>query len=187
MSISLITQGNFGASWELFSAKRSKKDFRNRYGFKGSKSFMKKHASSLQNLTGIYCNGEKSEEKKKFYSDVNLYQNPPKDPEQSKGGEYPSYKQFVEGICELDKKEEEIKDHDQESTIEQIIKEEENHEFVEDYFTLEETEETVEENTDVNTDDVSNEEKHFEKEAEDSEQDGKGYSDLEQTEDSEQD
>jgi len=152
----LITQGKFGASGKLFSTKRFKKDFRNSYSFKGSKSFMKKHASSLENLTGI-CNGEKSKEKKKFYSDVDLYQNPPKDPEQSKGGEYPSYKQFVEGICELDKKEvvEEINDHDQESTIEQIIKEEENYEFVEDYFTLEETEERVQENTDVNTDDAS--------------------------------
>ena len=58
---------------------------------------------------------------------------------------------------------EKIIDHDQESTKEQIIKEE-NYEFLEDYFTLEETEERVQENTDVNTDDASNDDKHFEKE-----------------------
>ena len=69
----------------------------------GSKSFLKKHTSSLQNLTGIYCYEEKSKEKKEFYSDVNLHQCPPQDPEESKGEE--SYKQFVEGICDLDKEE----------------------------------------------------------------------------------
>ena len=45
---------------------------------------------------------------------------------------------------------EETFDHGQVSTQEQIIKGE-NFEYLEDYFTLEETEERVQENADVNT------------------------------------
>ena len=80
---------------------------------------------------------------------------------------------------------EETFDHGQVSTQEQIIKGE-NFEYLEDYFTLEETEERVQENADVNTEADHEEENHFDKNPNDSEQDGKDDSGLQQTEDSEE-
>merc|ERR1719295_2301496 len=186
MSISLISQGKFGGSGKLFSRKSFKKDVRKSFSLKGSKSFMKKHAGSLQNLTGI-CNFEKTKDKKEFYSDVNLHQYAPEDPEHSQDVEFTSNELFVEGINELEQEEvvEETFDHGQVSTQEQIIKGE-NFEYLEDYFTLEETEERVQENADVNTEADHEEEKHFDKNPNNSEQDGKDDSGLQQTEDSEE-
>merc|ERR1712227_1006443 len=167
MSISLVSQGKFGSSGKLFPAKCFKKDIRKSFSLKGSKSFMRKRATSLQNLVGSLNTDEKSKDKKEFYSDVNLSNCAPEGPGENKVGEHinnpeAKYLNFVEESFELDMEEEnkDIND-DQESTEdteEQITEEKEDHQYIEDYFTLEKTEDKLQQNTDENDDSTDDDE-----------------------------
>merc|ERR1711868_60902 len=167
MSISLVSQGKFGSSGKLFPAKCFKKDIRKSFSLKGSKSFMRKRATSLQNLVGSLNTDEKSKDKKEFYSDVNLSNCAPEGPGEDKVGEHinnpeAKYLNFVEESFELDMEEEnkDIND-DQESTEdteEQITEEKEDHQYIEDYFTLEKTEDKLQQNTDENDDSTDDDE-----------------------------
>merc|ERR1711868_303528 len=167
MSISLVSQGKFGSSGKLFPSKCFKKDIRKSFSLKGSKSFMRKRATSLQNLVGSLNTDEKSKDKKEFYSDVNLSNCAPEGPGEDKEGEHinnpeEKYLNFVEESFELDMEEEnkDIND-DQESTEdteEQITEKEEDHQYIDDYFTLEKTEDKLQQNTDENDDSTDDDE-----------------------------
>ena len=76
----------------------------------GSKSFMRKRATSLQNLVGSLNTDEKSKDKKEFYSDVNLSNCAPEGQGEDKEGEHinnpeEKYLNFVEESFELDMEE----------------------------------------------------------------------------------
>merc|ERR1711868_176371 len=149
MSISLVSQGKFGSSGKLFPAKCFKKDIRKSFSLKGSKSFMRKRATSLQNLVGSLNTDEKSKDKKEFYSDVNL---------SNCALEGPGEESF-----ELDMEEEnkDINDDQEltEDTEEQITEEKEkDHQYIDDYFTLEKTEDKLQQNTDENDDSTDDDE-----------------------------